>query len=84
MKQQNDFGTLDLFGFRPAGRPVTGKAKPGRVRTAEHRERQKQIEQARVLRLAKLSDASLARYTVLADAETAKDCWLELGRRMGW
>lgn len=69
------------------GRPRSLTVKSGQQRTAEWRERQRQFVEALRERFKHCSDASLARYSVFlvaTDPDTAKGCFLELGRRMGW
>lgn len=84
-KQKEDRFTLDLPGFsRPPGRPRLPKTKSGAQRTAEWRQRKDMQEVERSVRLVELTDVQLARYAVQLDGDQAKDCWLELGRRMGW
>lgn len=88
MKDQKDPGTLDLFGFRPAGRPKSAQALSGAQRQARYRARSLERIDALKTRFAHLADVTVARYMVQASEDRrhddAKSLWLEFGRRMGW
>lgn len=86
MKQSNDHGTLDLFGFRPVGRPKQAVTLSPAQRQAKYREAELNRAESRKARFAHLSDTTLARYMADPDHDCVmrRDLWLEFGRRQSW
>ncbi|GAB2879478.1 hypothetical protein GCM10027046_04300 [Uliginosibacterium flavum] len=86
MKHDKDFLTIDLFGYRPAGRPKKAVTLSSAQRQSRYRKSELERAQARKTRLAGLSNITLARYMSDPDADLSdiRDWWLEFGRRQGF
>jgi len=86
MQDDRDLGTVDLFGYRPVGRPKSTQALSGAQRQARYRQAELNRAEARQKRLAHLSDVTLARYMSDPDQdmEYRRELWLEIGRRLAF
>lgn len=88
-KQIQDGRTLDIFGEKKRGRPVTGNALSAAERAKRYREKKSIDEIVNAERInflvKKFSVEELKKeLSLTGDEDLAKDYWKAMGVKMGW